>query len=97
MTASNSSNAPGSGSGPGSGSSSSSSSSSYQQYRPNGDYRIKDRYDSYTGHDGSINTSKWKMSRSSVGSRYSAKDRMRGKQSSFTSGSNSIPLGSSSS
>lgn len=96
LTASNSSNAPGSGSGPGSGSSSSSSSSSYQQYRPNGDYRIKDRYDSYTGHDGSINTSKWKMSRSSVGSRYSAKDRMRGKQSSFTSGSNSIPLGSSS-
>ncbi|KAF6069398.1 Myb-like DNA-binding domain family protein [Candida albicans] len=96
LTASNSSNAPGSGPGPGSGSSSSSSSSSYQQYRPNGDYRIKDRYDSYTGHDGSINTSKWKMSRSSVGSRYSAKDRMRGKQSSFTSGSNSIPLGSSS-
>ncbi|EMG49494.1 DNA-binding protein, SET3 histone deacetylase complex subunit, putative [Candida maltosa Xu316] len=79
-------------------SSNSSYSSSYQQYRsnnPNGDYRVKDRYDSY---DGSINTAKWKSNRSSVGSRYSAKDRIRGKQSSlpYSSGSNSVPLGSSS-
>ncbi|KAK6894611.1 putative DNA-binding protein SNT1 [Candida tropicalis] len=80
-------------------SSATSSSTSYQQYRSNnatgGDYRMKDRYDSYSTHDAGINTSKWKSGRGFGPSRYSAKDRMRG-ASTFSSGSNSVPLGSSS-